>query len=867
MSTTPEGSMIRNIFTSRSTTARFCVIRILLVLAASSQAAANNIHVPLDYPTIKLAVADAQDGDSIEVADGIYLETGIVVDKRISIGAAHPYGAVIYGRRETGDAIFCIRSEALIYGFVLKDSAAGIEQRLSPDVLWRAHGLLIMDINVGISVNDASENIGRADLRSIMFYNCGTGVSTNDAGGIDVTDCRIVDCAYAFAGCNHLYFKVAETTLVNSGMLNSGSWRFTPKPPATNGIILGPGVETVVLEPESDERLFPPFVSSLEDWMGLSSASDERGSTFLRKRALAGLLKGHLLLKMGKASSASGYFQEACADSATAGSPEFMAQARYGMAKAYETQGRIELCLQAYRELIDLVDEIRATVPTGLYSTNYVSDKMQGYEKLIGLLYDRHAKNPGKGWASEALAYAEKSRGAGRFPFGGRIDDGIDMFPALREKRERIEQEISSLQTALADSGVAAQQIASLRASLERAEDRYHGYLIEWERAAAGGRPRPSNTGLSLNRDNSLPDKAAVIEYFLGRDRSFAFLLSGREPGMVELPPKRTINELTDNFLRLVEFGELGDAPLLRAGARLSSVLLGPFASSLNVVDRIIVVPDGHLCFLPFGALGQYDAETDQPRFVIERWEIEYAPSVRRYLAGVRQCSGSSSGSKALVIGSDGVAVDNRSSRYPKSFRGLRFVFQEIDAVAEACRGMGMETLVNARANEGWLKSLDLERYGVFHFSGHGIIDDEKWWRSALMLDGGRGGREDGFLSPLEISQLRLHADLVVLSGCQTGIGRLYEGEGIKGLAWSFLETGARSVLVSLWSVDDRATAELMARFYENIRTGMSLPQALKLAKTAMLRKPGASAFTWAPFILIGDDGRFGRKKLLSDGE
>ena len=118
-------------------------------------------------------------------------------------------------------------------------------------------------------------------------------------------------------------------------------------------------------------------------------------------------------------------------------------------------------------------------------------------------------------------------------------------------------------------------------------------------------------------------------------------------------------------------------------------------------------------------------------------------------------------------------------------------------------------------------------------------------------------GAEDGFLTALEIPGLGLEARLVVLSGCGTGNGRLFLGAGIKGLSGAFLRAGAGQVLVSLWNVDDRATARLMGGFYERLAAGDAPSRALAAAKASLMRSGYADPFYWAPFVLIGRaDGR-----------
>ncbi len=163
--------------------------------------------------------------------------------------------------------------------------------------------------------------------------------------------------------------------------------------------------------------------------------------------------------------------------------------------------------------------------------------------------------------------------------------------------------------------------------------------------------------------------------------------------------------------------------------------------------------------------------------------------------------------------------------------------------------------VLDGAASEAGFKSAGLGRYGVIHLAAHGVIDDENWWRSALLLEPGPGGREDGFLTALEIPELELAARLVVLSGCGTGAGRLFKGAGIKGLSGAFLRAGAERVLVSLWNVDDRATAEFMGEFYGRLAEGDAPSRALARAKRGMIDAGYRNPFYWAPFVLIGRAG------------
>jgi CHAT domain-containing protein len=141
-----------------------------------------------------------------------------------------------------------------------------------------------------------------------------------------------------------------------------------------------------------------------------------------------------------------------------------------------------------------------------------------------------------------------------------------------------------------------------------------------------------------------------------------------------------------------------------------------------------------------------------------------------------------------------------------------------------------------------------LGRYRIVHFATHGLIDTEHPERSGIALSG-------GFLEASEIYGLDLPADLVVLSACRTALGRNFRGEGLIGLTRAFQSAGARSVLVSLWEVEDRATAELMRRFYrEMLVAGRPPAAALRAAQASLRGEPGwRSPYFWAGFVLQGD--------------
>jgi CHAT domain-containing protein len=168
--------------------------------------------------------------------------------------------------------------------------------------------------------------------------------------------------------------------------------------------------------------------------------------------------------------------------------------------------------------------------------------------------------------------------------------------------------------------------------------------------------------------------------------------------------------------------------------------------------------------------------------------------------------------------------------------------------VEEVRTGLGAtEGAVKEASRQG---ELGQARY--VHFAVHGILGLDVGRQPSLVLSLVGAGDEDGFLQLDEVTDLKLNADLVVLSACRSGQGRLSNGEGVRGLARAFLYAGSRGVLCSLWPVADRDTSDLMASVYRQLKAGRPAPDALRAAQLALIEE-GRPPRCWAPFILIGE--------------
>jgi CHAT domain-containing protein len=206
------------------------------------------------------------------------------------------------------------------------------------------------------------------------------------------------------------------------------------------------------------------------------------------------------------------------------------------------------------------------------------------------------------------------------------------------------------------------------------------------------------------------------------------------------------------------------------------------------------------------------------------------------------------------AVGSASGLVPEDGSPASARFFRLKYSGQEIEKISALFKPGRRETLLRAGASEENFKHQSLGDYRIIHFATHAFIDDKKPARSAIVLSLDQNPKEDGFLQMREVFNLKLRADLVVLSACQTGLGQLIRGEGIEGLSRAFFYAGASSVLLSLWAVNDQASYQLLERFYLHLRSANPVMDSLRQAKLELIDSDVlAHPYYWAGFVVAGN--------------
>jgi CHAT domain-containing protein/tetratricopeptide (TPR) repeat protein len=557
----------------------------------------------------------------------------------------------------------------------------------------------------------------------------------------------------------------------------------------------------------------------------------------------------------------------------------------YQIASLLDEQGRRVAARRWLERAVEQIEALRARIPDPQLRRRYFSDKRPVYTALVDLGVGVDTPNRGQRSYLEALqtANALKARGLLDLLDGDRGFAAPRRDPPLSGDPARVE------------IGDQAGRVAEL--------------LGRWfpgaqGRSAAGrtvgSKPRPvlevdSVRGIVA----SLPADVAVVEYLLGRRRSYVWIITHEGMQMRRLAGQDVLLPLLEKFQRSLVDTHFDDDEWerhRRLAQRLYVELVGPFEDLVVDHDHLVIAPDQHLHNLAFEALARptRGARLD---YLVHHFSMTYTPSsaVRTRLMGRRSTRGrgqDGEGSKdedtsqpeaseALVIGAPrleqqalhlleiGRSVpDGGQFALSRIFPKMPGSRSELELVARELTGRGVrpEVLGGGAASEAALRTRDLRRYRYLHIATHGISDAPPWLararsrdlhfeQPALLLAEAPEEPDDGVVTLAEVLRWRTRAELAVLSGCTTGRGWLALGDGAYGLAGALLYTGSRAVIASAWSVPDRATARLMQRLYRELRRGRRPASALRAAKRARIdtRRPRRTPpFFWAGFRLVG---------------
>jgi CHAT domain-containing protein len=439
-------------------------------------------------------------------------------------------------------------------------------------------------------------------------------------------------------------------------------------------------------------------------------------------------------------------------------------------------------------------------------------------------------------------------------------------------------------------------KIEELVAEYEEVEGRVRASSPSY---AALTQPKPLST--KEVQQQMLDADTLLLEYSLGEERSYVFAVTPSSVAAYALPKRAEIEDAARRVYDLLTSrnhilkGETdaqrrsrlakAEAEYPKAAGVLSRMVLDPVISDLKE-KRLLVVSDGALEYIPFALLPAPVAHAKQPIPLIVEHEIVNLPSVSVLAALRRVASERQEAPKAVAVLADPVfdRQDSRvAARQPHpvsksmkegdatlarpatrsasdisgSSRLTRLPFSRLEARAiKMVIPQGMQAL-DFEANRGTATSSELGQYRIVHFATHGILDSEHPQLSGLVLSlvDKQGKPQNGLLALHDIYNLNLPADLVVLSACETALGKQINGEGLVGLTRGFMHAGATRVVASLWEVSDVATARLMAEFYKAmVQKKMPPAAALRVAQIALWNQERwRFPYYWAAFEIQGE--------------
>lgn len=461
----------------------------------------------------------------------------------------------------------------------------------------------------------------------------------------------------------------------------------------------------------------------------------------------------------------------------------------------------------------------------------------------------------------------------------GRTRNAADAFEILERARGRTASDLLRSRSAAEPKAPARttpieKEISSLQVALIRAENPKQRQRLLDELFAAeqrlGASPTGARSGATRLRarpvrlaalQKALRPDEVLLEFLLADPRSYCLAITNDSAAIVPLARGAEIErDVTEHLKEIRSRGKARET-----GQRLYTSLIAPIPAVKRNL-RVIVVADGALHGLSFESL-----VNERGSYLIESHVTSYAPSGTALHLLRTQTAQRPADLAALAVG--GVVYDlDASSPGPirgeaqdetarslselrlSSLKAIPHTLDEVKTVADLT-GNKSVLLVGTAATETAFKAQPLGRFNVLHLAVHGISDKNYPDRAALVLALDPKSRDDGLLQAREIAGLNLNASLVVLSACETGVGRVEGEEGTANLVQAFFVAGARSVVASQWAADDAATAALMRAFYQEMAKGRDKAMALREAKRILLARFGADAvpYYWAGFTLVGD--------------
>lgn len=618
-------------------------------------------------------------------------------------------------------------------------------------------------------------------------------------------------------------------------------------------------------------------------------AHEELGNKPMQAYSLNGI--GRIRFTEGKYAEAIALFTRAAILARASHAPEILWKALNLLGQTHRALHENDQARKAFAEGIAVIEQLRSQV-AGSERDQELSfeSKTTPYLEMVELLIEKND-------LGGAFVYAERAKGRMLLDVlrHGRADITRSMTADERDKERNLNASMTVVssqirreialpkpdQTKLANLEYRLQQA---RLEYEAYETRIHAAHPELKIQRGNGEPLTVSEAESL-----IPDQqTALLEYIVAPKKTYLFVLTRRKTtseesaNIVELKVfsipivSRELADRVQRFRQTLASNSLGFKEPAR---QLYDLLLRPAQKELEGMTALGIVPSSQLWELPFQAL-----LSQQDRYVLQDHSLFYAPSLSVLremrkkdthwgLSG-RLVSDSASASivkfgatatppapSLLAIGNPSLSASlvsrAKSNDRSLSLGDLPEAEREVKDLGEIYGALHSKILTGSAAREETVKA-EAGRYPILHFATHGLLDDENPLYSRLLL-ASSNGNDDGFLEAREIMKLDLHADLAVLSACQTARGTIGPGEGLIGMSWAFFIAGASTTVVSQWKVDSASTARLMVDFHRSLQgvdkqKAVSKAEALRRSALKLMSDPKyRHPFFWSGFVVVGN--------------
>jgi CHAT domain-containing protein/Flp pilus assembly protein TadD len=611
---------------------------------------------------------------------------------------------------------------------------------------------------------------------------------------------------------------------------------------------------------------------------------------------------------LGQKQKALEYYNQSLPLSQATGDKETEAGTLFNVAYLERNRGNLNEAFTQMNAAIEIIEKLRTNVASQELRASYFATVQDYYQLYINLLMQLHKTNPNKGYDALALHASERARARSLLELlteaNANIRQGVN--PKLLEEERTLQQQLSAAEynrEQLLKGQYTDKQLTEIKQQIETLLTRLHqleGEIrVNSPRYAALKYPQPLN--LQQIQQQVLDDNTLLLEYSLGEERSYLWAVTKTSITSYELPPGADIETAAQEFYKQLK-SETGS---IEEGMKLSQMLLAPVVNQLGN-KRLLIVGDGVLQSIPFAALpiaegtspptpllgGEGSNSPAPPSLegkgvgglgftpLLVQHEIVSLPSASTIGVLRNELKDRKPAPKTLVAIADPVfspnddrfktsqpqqtnaatipaEVKRSASDIAVNLDRLQYSRKEAEQILALVPENQRFSAFDFTANRTTATLPDLSQYRFIHLATHGLLNTIHPELSGVVLSlfDENGADTDGFLRLNDIFNLNLPAELVVLSACETGLGKDVKGEGLVGLTRGFMYAGAKRVAVSLWSVNDTATASLMTKFYQQmLEKGLNPVAALRAAQLEMMKTQAWKApYYWAAFVVQGE--------------